>query len=186
MSFHKRFCYNPPFCHCCLTVYGPHKSHHIYTHWLEIEDRNWTHLKWRHKLFDFTCTNTCTNTQTSRFGSVYKPTYLARSGHSADGNRDWNKHPIYAQRWHPSFASMFWRRHFRPFFFEFREMPTESRWWRRIRCGWRQTIGRRGCPVHIQFGGDTVWNRCRIIRLFAGRTRFTHFSAVFNCICSRP
>ena len=29
--------------------------------------------------------------------------------------------------------------------------------------------------------GDSVLNSSRIIRLVAGRTRFTHFCAVFNC-----
>ena len=31
-------------------------------------------------------------------------------------------------------------------------------------------------------GGDLASNRGRVIRLFAVRTRFTHFYAVFNCI----
>ena len=35
--------------------------------------------------------------------------------------------------------------------------------------------------IHVKFGDSTL-NSGRINRLFAGRTRFTHFCAVFNCV----
>ena len=34
--------------------------------------------------------------------------------------------------------------------------------------------------------GDSVLNSGRIIQIFAGRTRSTHFCAVFSAFCSRP
>ena len=38
-----------------------------------------------------------------------------------------------------------------------------------------------GLDVRVQYGASKL-NSGRIISLFAGRTRFTHFYAVFNCI----
>ena len=40
-----------------------------------------------------------------------------------------------------------------------------------------------GKDVRVKFG-DSVFKRGRIIQLYAGHTRFTHFCAVLNCILS--